>query len=69
MRLFNLPQRAVERDNDFKAIVAQKARGVICNAPESNRLKRELSAGDRILTVFNNDEAEIGNQIAMRQGE
>jgi hypothetical protein len=69
MRLFNLPQRAVERDNDFKAIVAQKARGGICNAPESTRLKRELSAGDRILTVFNNDEAEIGNQIAMRQGE
>ncbi len=63
MQLFDVQELPDVQDEDFKEIVAMKARGVIINAPNSSKLKRELSASDRIFKIFNNDQTEIRDRI------
>lgn len=63
MQLFDLPELPDVQDEDFKEIVAMKARGVIINAPNSSKLKRELAASNRIFKLFNNDQTEIRDRI------
>ncbi|NEP43340.1 MAG: zinc ribbon domain-containing protein, partial [Okeania sp. SIO2H7] len=63
MRLFDLPRLPDVRDEDFKEIVALRARGVIIDAPNSSKLKQDLAACDRIFKAFNNDEAEIRDRV------
>lgn len=63
MQLFDLTQLAEVQDEDFKEIVADKAKGVLEKAPESSYFKRELAASDRIFKVFQNDQDAIRNNI------
>ncbi|MGB3510526.1 MAG: tubulin-like doman-containing protein [Microcoleaceae cyanobacterium] len=65
MRLFDVPQLLDVQDEDFKEIISDKMQGTIVNAPKGSRLKQDLSACDRIFKVFNNDQGEIRNQIAI----
>ncbi|MBC1224175.1 zinc-ribbon domain-containing protein [Nostoc sp. UCD121] len=65
MRLFDVQNLADVQDNDFKDIIADKTQAVVVNAPENSRLKRELTACDRLFKVFNNEETEIRNRIGI----
>ncbi len=65
MRLFDVQQLAEVQEEDFQGIIAEKSRHVIHLAPNSSRIKRELAACDRLFKVFNNDAAEIRNQLAI----
>ena len=65
MRLFDVPQLPDVQDGDFKEILSDKVQGIVVNAPKGSRLKQDLSACDRIFKVFNNDQPEIRNQIAV----
>lgn len=63
MQLFDLTQLADVQEEDFKTILAEKTQVVVAKAPESSRIKQELAAGDRIFKIFQNNEADIANNI------
>ncbi|HEY9639459.1 MAG TPA: tubulin-like doman-containing protein [Coleofasciculaceae cyanobacterium] len=63
MRLFDLPSLSDVREDDFREIIQDHAQEVIAKAPDSSRLKTELSACDRLFKLYKNDEAEITNNL------
>lgn len=65
MRLFDVHQLHDVLDNDWHDLIADRARLIIYNAPNSSRIQRELAAADRILKINNNDDAAMRNQIAI----
>lgn len=65
MRLFNLPELADVQDDDFTQIITQKSQQVIIDAPNSSRIKKDLTACDRLFKIFNNDLGEIRNQLGI----
>jgi Tubulin like len=63
MNLFDLPMLENVQDKDFQEIIAKRVQKIIEQAPNSTRLKRDLSATDRLFKVFNNDEESIRTRI------
>ena len=63
MRLYDLPSLSDVQEDDFREMIRDRAQVVIAKAPESSRLKTELSACDRLFKLYKNDEAEITNNL------
>lgn len=63
MQLFDLTQMAEVQEEDFKTIIAEKTQSVVEKAPANSRMKQELAASDRIFKIFQNNEADIVNNI------
>ncbi|MDV3000204.1 MAG: hypothetical protein N5P05_001810 [Chroococcopsis gigantea SAG 12.99] len=62
MKLFDIPDIPEVRQVDFKYNAAYQAKVAVINAPESSKLKTDLSACDRLFKIYNND-ADINNNL------
>jgi Tubulin like len=65
MRLFDLSMLQDIADRDFQEIIFKQTHKIIKKAPSSSRLNRDLSATDRLMKAYNNDEDEIRKRIGM----
>ncbi|HIK48926.1 tubulin-like doman-containing protein [Thermosynechococcus sp. M55_K2018_012] len=65
MRLLDLAQLAEVQESDLREIIQETVRRTVQNAPEESRLVRDLTACDRLLQFYRNDEAEILNALRM----
>jgi hypothetical protein len=65
MRLFDITKINDLQDDDFQDIIFERSQQKIKDAPSNSKLKRDLAACDRLLKTFNNDEAEIVNNIRL----
>ena len=62
MRLFDLTELPDVQDEDWQENIAKRTKQVVIQLPESSKLKRELTACDRLFKVFR-DDAEIINNL------
>jgi hypothetical protein len=65
MRLFDITKIEDVLDDDFLLIIYTLTKQKIQDAPANCKLKRDLAACDRLLKAFNNDPAEIVNNIRL----
>lgn len=63
MQLFDITQLADVNYEDFKEKIGDRSRAVIQQAPQNSRLKRELTACDRLFKILQNDTDSIRNNI------
>ena len=66
MRLFDFTQIPDVNQTDVKEIIYERCKQVIEQAPSDSRLKKELTACDRIFKLFN-DESEIVDRVRVAQ--
>lgn len=65
MRLFDLTKIDEVLTNDVRQIIAQATRAEIKKAPGSSKLVKQLDACTRIFQFFDNNEANIRNQLGV----
>lgn len=63
MQLLDITQLPSVNDDDFRDLIAHQGRMVVINAPEETRLKKDLTACDRLFKSLNNDQNIVRNNI------
>jgi hypothetical protein len=63
MRLFDISSIPNVKHNDLLEIIFDKIQVVIERTPDVCKLKNELTAGDRLFKIYNNNEPEITNNL------
>ena len=63
MQLFDITQLPDVNYEDLREKITERTRSVMLNAPEESRLKRDLTACDRLFRVLQNDSEAIRSNI------
>ena len=64
MRLFDITEIPEVQQEDLREIIYERTKNVITQAPQDSRLKKELTACDRIFKIYN-DDSEIINNVRL----
>ena len=65
MQLLDITQLPDVNYEDLREKITERTRNVMLNAPEESRLKRDLTACDRLFRVLQNDQESIRSNIRM----
>jgi hypothetical protein len=61
MRILDLTEIPEVQEEDLREIIYDRTKAVIAKAPQDSRIKKELTACDRIFKVFNDDNEIVNN--------